>query len=120
MRKLRIFITVTLLLLLAVAAYVIIPARDTFSLKEAGTQLTSIFNNTIANKVQIPDELDITLENASAQAKALQEHATNILGATDRDNPEQPIQERAFEYSRYVYCNQVVTDYESRVTQPEQ
>ena len=111
MHKLRIFITVILLLLIAVAAYIIIPARDTFSLRDAGSQLA----NTL-----LPGEVDATLESASKQAKALQEHVINILGATDKinaDGTKQPIQERAFEYGRYLYCNQVVTDYESRVGQ---
>lgn len=122
MRKLRILITVILLTLMAVAAYVIIPARDTFSLKEAGSQLATALQDGIADKVQLPGEIDATLESASTQGKALQEHATNVLGAADTlrtDGSEKPLQERAFEYGRYLYCNQVVTDYEARSSSQE-
>ncbi|MDA1079921.1 MAG: hypothetical protein O2840_04520 [bacterium] len=117
MRKVKILFTIVLLTLIAVTAYVIIPARDTFSLKEAGSQLATSLQNSLPEKMELPGEVDVTLENASTQAKALQEHATNILGATDKvtsGNPDVPIQERAFEYGRYLYCNQVVTDYEAR------
>ncbi len=122
MRKLRILITVILLTLMAVAAYVIIPARDTFSLKEAGLQFTASLQDNVFDKVELPGEVDITLGTVSTQAKALQEHATNVLGATDTlrsDDSEKPLQERAFEYGRYLYCNQVVTDYETRSSSQE-
>ena len=117
MRKFRIGITLFLLTLMAVAAYIIIPARDTLSLKEAGSQLSNTLQNTLSNNIELPSEVEATLENASKQASELQKHSTNILGTTTKvmsDKSEVPIQERAFEYGRYLYCNQVVTDYEAR------
>jgi len=99
------------------AASVLIPAQDTFSLKDTGEQITEALQKTVNTKISMPREINATVNNVSTQAQLLQEHTGNILGASDTERTNQPIQERAFEYGRYLYCNQVVKDYESRNSQ---
>ena len=105
MRKLRIVATLSLLLLMGAAAYILIPAKDSFSLKD----LVPMAQKVIAG-ARVPAEVSSTLDNIATQAKTLQGHVSNVLGATNREQPNQPIQERAFEYGRYLYCNQVVDE----------
>ncbi len=55
------------------------------------------------------------LKIISERSKEVGEHAQNVLGSTIEVNEEkQPIHERAIDYGRYIYCQQVVEDYESR------
>jgi len=120
MRKFKIIFTLLLLCGMAFAASILIPARDTFSLKETSEQLVSSLQKNIADKssdVALPGEIDATLTNVSTKTKVLREHASNVLGVSDKNQPDQPIQERAFEYGRYLYCNQVVQDYKTRESQ---
>ncbi|NCO11987.1 MAG: hypothetical protein COZ34_03080 [Candidatus Pacebacteria bacterium CG_4_10_14_3_um_filter_34_15] len=55
----------------------------------------------------------------STHTEEVKKHADNILGATkslespfDATADSTPIYEKTFEYGKYVYCKQVVEDYE--------
>lgn len=53
----------------------------------------------------------------AGRTSALGEHAKNVLSGTVQVNEEQPsFQEKAIEYGQYLYCKQVVTEYETRVS----
>lgn len=55
------------------------------------------------------------LETLTERGKEVGEHAQNVLGRSVEVNEEQPaLHERALEYGRYVYCQQVVEEYESQ------
>jgi hypothetical protein len=73
-----------------------------------------IDTNQIKNLAADPGpELKILAE----RSKEVSEHAENVLGDTISVNEEAPpIHERALEYGRYLYCQQVVEDYESSRT----
>lgn len=55
----------------------------------------------------------------STRTEEVKKHADNILGATkslespfDATQDSTPIYEKTFEYGKYVYCKEVVKDYE--------
>lgn len=49
----------------------------------------------------------------STRAQELGNHAKNVLGTSVQvDETQQPLHERAIEYTQYVYCQQVVQSYE--------
>lgn len=57
------------------------------------------------------------LEVLSERSQEVGEHSQKVLGETIKINEqaekdERPIHEKAFEYGKYVYCRQVVDDYE--------
>lgn len=51
------------------------------------------------------------------RGKVLTEHAGKVLGSTveEPEKEAKPLHERAFEYGRYVYCQEVVKEYEKSV-----
>lgn len=54
-------------------------------------------------------------ETLSQRAKEVGGHVSNVLGtAVEADQEQPPIHERAMEYGRYLYCQQVIKDYENR------
>ncbi len=56
------------------------------------------------------------------KAQETGQHVQHILGDTvevDEDQKKQPLHERAFEYGRYLYCQQVVEDWEQQTIQSE-
>lgn len=54
------------------------------------------------------------LQTLSQRAGEVGQHAQNVLGTSIQVNEEEkkPIHESAIEYGRYIYCKQVVTEYE--------
>lgn len=86
-------------------------AADTFA------HFTSQVSDT-SHTVKIP-ETDATqqLQVLSQRAGEVGQHAQNVLGSSIQVNEsvKKPIHESAIEYGRYVYCKQVVTDYENSV-----
>lgn len=71
---------------------------------------------------KLTEDFQVNVQNTEAEILELSEktadvskHATNILGSSVTVASEQdatPIHEKAFEYGKYVYCKQVVDDYE--------
>lgn len=55
------------------------------------------------------------LETLAQRAGEVTQHAQTVLGSSIQVNEDvkKPIHESALEYGRYVYCKQVVTEYEN-------
>jgi len=76
------------------------------------------------SEIKLPSRDEVTdfTQDATKQTKVLSsrasevsEHTENILGATIEEGDEDlPIHEKALEYGRYIYCQEVVKDYQSR------
>lgn len=87
----------------------------------------------ISDKIKLPEKIstdginkekiDEIAQDASTQTKELAtkaqevgEHAQKILGTTVQEGEVQPpIHERALEYGQYIYCKEVVREYEKSV-----
>ena len=110
MRKMRAFFTLISLGLMVVAAYFLIPTQDTFSLKSVADNL----GGTLKNAGNLSPEFSDTASSVTEQAQSLSKNAGSVLGAISSDKSDQPIHEKAFEYGRYEYCKQVISDYEAR------
>lgn len=68
-----------------------------------------------------PENLETVTSNATEQIQTLGtragevgQHAQNVLGTSIQVNEEEkkPLHESAIEYGRYIYCKQVVIEYE--------
>ena len=110
MHKFRAVITLVLLGLMVLAAYVLLPTQDTFSLKETANELGS----KLSNLGGLNPELNQVATEVTQQATSLTKDAGNVLGTISSDKSDQPLHEKAFEYGRYEYCKQVISDYEAR------
>ncbi|GIK84437.1 MAG: hypothetical protein BroJett025_10590 [Patescibacteria group bacterium] len=72
---------------------------------------------------KVTQGFQLGIQNAEAEISELSkrttevsQHAGNVLGSSVKAAPEEnttPIHEKAFEYGKYIYCKQVVTDYET-------
>lgn len=71
---------------------------------------------------QVTDDFQGSIQNAESEIFNLSErtvevskHAGNVLGSSVQPVPDEnttPVHEKAFEYGKYIYCKQVVEDYE--------
>lgn len=103
---------------------------DQVSLKNFSVeQLTTVFKNIPqqAKNITTPqienEKLQSVAESTSQQlqvfgerAQTIAEHTQKVLGDSVQVNEqakEQTLHERAFEYGRYLYCKEVVEEYES-------
>lgn len=96
------------------------------------TVSTSLKNTPLAPAVEKIENTDVTeltqqfqstVENAESEVTTLTErttevgkHTGNVLGSSIQPASEEqqtPIHEKAFEYGKYIYCKQVVEDYET-------
>lgn len=58
---------------------------------------------------------DIQIETLTERGKEVGEHVSKVLGESiQASEDEVPIHERAFEYGRYIYCQEVVREYEEK------
>lgn len=67
----------------------------------------------------ISDEANSQLEILSQRAQNVASQSQQVLGETIKvnegdSNNDKPTHEKAFEYGRYIYCKQVVEDYEEK------
>ncbi len=63
----------------------------------------------------IPQNAEKSVQELTVRAQNAMNQAGTILGTAVQQSSESgSIQEKAFEYGRYLYCQQVVTDYESK------
>ncbi len=72
-------------------------------------KLTSDFQSGVQNA---ENEISTLGEKTAEVTK----HTGNVLGSSITTAPEEnqtPIHEKALEYGKYIYCKQVVTDYET-------
>lgn len=66
----------------------------------------------------LPTNTTAQLETVKDRTEAVGETVGQVLGeAVKEASPSSSLQERAFDYGRYLYCQQVVKDYEARVEQ---
>ena len=72
---------------------------------------------------ELTNSFQMGVQNAESEISGLSEktaevtkHTGNVLGSSITTAPEDqqtPIHEKAFEYGKYIYCKQVVSDYET-------
>lgn len=63
----------------------------------------------------IPQNAEKSVQELTVRAQNAMNQAGTILGtAVQQSSDSGSIQEKAFEYGRYLYCQQVVKDYESK------
>lgn len=68
---------------------------------------------------QLPSNTSEQLEIVTERTGELTGTVGQVLGEAVKvasDSSEQTLQERAFDYGRYLYCQQVIKDYEARTT----
>ena len=97
-------------------AATILPKLKTTPLAPAVEKLENL------DSKKISEDLQKTIQNTEAEIYTLSKktaeaskHTGNILGSSVKAATSEeatPIHEKAFEYGKYIYCKQVVTDYE--------
>lgn len=85
--------------------------------KKITENVTSFTSNISTKTPQVQNvsvDASSQLQTLSERAGEVGQHAQNVLGSSIQVNEEEkkPIHESAIEYGRYIYCKQVVTDYE--------
>jgi hypothetical protein len=104
-----------------IAGGVYIAQQNGFALPSLGSR-----ENTA---IKIPESISVQTQQLSERTKEVSTHVGAVLGKyvdsneivkpveekkeDDEANSSQPIHEKAFEYGRYQYCQQVIKDYES-------
>lgn len=73
----------------------------------------------ITQLAPLSDEASDQLEILSERAQNVASQSQQVLGETIKVNEadsgnDKPAHEKAFEYGRYIYCKQVVEDYEEK------
>lgn len=53
-------------------------------------------------------------EELTSKVKDVGKHVGNVVNPNTNDENQTPLPERAWEYSRYLYCQGVTTDYENQ------
>ncbi|MDQ5950907.1 MAG: hypothetical protein QG639_184 [Patescibacteria group bacterium] len=115
------------LLLLAIAGYVGYIYKSTGQLPDVQKIAESISSMSSQVSEKSPQVQNVTTD-ASTQLNTLTEragqvsqHTQNVLGSSIQVNNQikKPIHESAIEYGRYIYCKQVVEDYETAVEKAE-
>ncbi|MBP7843107.1 hypothetical protein KA017_03830 [Candidatus Woesebacteria bacterium] len=97
-------------------AATILPKLKTTPLAPAVEKLENL------DSKKISEDFQNTIQNTEAEISTLSEktaeaskHTGNVLGSSVKAATSEeatPIHEKAFEYGKYIYCKQVVTDYE--------
>ncbi len=64
--------------------------------------------------VHLPENASVQVSELSSRAKTVVDQAGTVLGTAIQESSDSgSIQERAFQYARYLYCQQVVKEYEA-------
>lgn len=111
------------LVLLAIAGYVGYIYKSTGQMPDVQKIAESITSMSTHVSEKSPEVQSVTTDASSQlhtltqRAGEVSQHAQNVLGSSIEVNHEikKPIHESAIEYGRYIYCKQVVTDYEAAV-----
>lgn len=84
----------------------------------SGSSLSTITNQVSAIKVpKLPTDTTTQLESITERTGQLTSNVGKVLGTAVTEassSADKSLQERAFDYGRYLYCQQVVKDYEAR------
>ena len=122
--KSKLFILIILIAIAATFYYFGDPQKliGTILPKVEGTVLAPIADKfETIDSSELSQNFQMGVESAETEISGLSQktievskHAENVLGSsiTAATNSATPIHERAFEYGKYVYCKQVVDDYE--------
>lgn len=66
-------------------------------------------------RLQLPENVNTQAQTLVERGGEIAGHTQNVLGTQITATEEkQPVSQRAFEYGRYLYCQQVVKDYETK------
>jgi hypothetical protein len=101
-------------------------ALNNTPLEGVAQKVQSISTQKDSSEEKTSFDLDNVIQNAeeefsqlSSRTQEVKEHTENILGATkaldsaiNATDDSTPLHERALEYGQYMYCKQVVDDYE--------
>ena len=115
------FFAVIVLVVLAIVGYFGYQYKNTKRLpdiKKITDSFTSFSNQVSEKSPQVKSvsfDASSQLQTLSERAGEVGQHAQNVLGSSIQVNEEEkkPIAESAIEYGRYIYCKQVVTEYEA-------
>lgn len=132
MKSIKIILLVVMLLAgtyIAHARGVEIPVVSPFLDQHLDQQKVATLTKSLPEVPQLPQNVTDQTKVLGERTAEVTSHVQNVLGAYVQNNAsdeagtggtsnnisaEQPIHEAAFEYGRYMYCQQVVKDYESR------
>lgn len=84
----------------------------------SSSSLSTITDQVTGIKVpQLPTDTTAQLESVTERTGQLTSSVGKVLGTAVTEassSADKSLQERAFDYGRYLYCQQVVKDYEAR------
>lgn len=94
----------------------IIPKIKSTPLAPITTKLENLDIDKLSQEFQSGvKEAELEIVTLSKKTTEVSEHAGNVLGSSVTpadENITTPMHEKAFEYGKYIYCKQVVGDYE--------
>jgi hypothetical protein len=85
-------------------------------LNQASTKLAQFKTRFPEAKVpDLPTDTSQQVSTLASRSAEVGKHATQVLGdkiQVNEEDKDAPIHERAFEYGRYLYCQEVIKDFE--------
>jgi hypothetical protein len=114
---------IVVIIVLASAGYIGYQYKTTKQLPDFQKMSSTITNFTSQVSEKAPKVQNTTtdassqLQTLTQRANEVGQHAQNVLGSSIQVNEEEkkPIHESALEYGQYIYCKQVVMDYEKAI-----
>lgn len=95
----------------------IIPKLKSTPLAPAVEELENLDTQKLSKEFQLGvQNAEAEISDLSKKTAEVGEHAGNVLGSSVQPAASQnttPIHEKAFEYGKYIYCKQVIEDYEN-------
>jgi hypothetical protein len=107
----KVFLTIVFLLI-AIAGYKFAIDNQLIAARELPKPLAGLFSTFSFESPEAAEQTQVL----SSRAQEVGGHVQQVLGTAVEAAPEEkkPIHTRAVEYGRYVYCKQVVKEYESQ------
>lgn len=95
----------------------IIPKLKSTPLAPVAEELENLDAKKLTEEFQLGvKQAESEISGLSEKTAEVSQHTSNVLGSSitpvDNENAT-PIHEKAFEYGKYIYCKQVVDDYQS-------
>lgn len=86
------------------------------------TGITSKISETSPKVQGTTQDASSQIQTLTQRASEVGQHAQKVLGTSIQVNEaeKKPIHQSALEYGRYIYCKQVVTDYETAAKEAKQ
>lgn len=113
----KIFSIILVLLILTGGSIFLLDRTGKVSATELMNKLTQIIPVKQDRWQPLADDAQVQVENLSSRAQDVAEHSQKVLGDSIQVNNQESdknLGEKAIDYGRYLYCKQVVTDFESR------